>query len=325
MKAIVYTNYGSADVLRLKEVDKPIPKDNEVLIKVSATTVTAGDWHLRKGDPFFARFFTGLMKPKNPILGHELAGEIESVGKDVTRFKKGDAIFGSTGFGSGTYAEYVTLPEDGLVAIKPDSVTYEQAAAVPVGALTALYFLRKGKLRSGQKVLINGASGSVGTFAVQLAKHFGAEVTGVSSTAHVELVKSLGADKVIDYTKEDFTKNGQIYDLIFDTVGKAPYSRVKNSLATKGYYVSTAFGLSLLVQMLITSMTGGKKVIVGIAEEIPEELLFLKELVEAGKIKPVITKRYPLEQIAEAHKYVESGHKTGNAVITVDKTPAYQS
>jgi NADPH:quinone reductase-like Zn-dependent oxidoreductase len=324
MKAIVYTNYGPADVLRLKEVDKPTPKDNEVLIKVYATTVTAGDWHLRKGDPLFARFFTGLLKPKNPILGHELAGEIESVGKDVTRFKKGDQVFGSTEFGSGTYAEYVTLPADGLVAIKPDNVTFEEAAAVPVGALTALYFLRKGNIRSGQKVLINGASGSVGTFAVQLAKHFGAEVTGVSSTVNVALVKSLGADTVIDYTKEDFTKNGQTYDLIFDAVGKAPYSRSKYSLEAKGCYVSTAFGLSLLVQMLTTSMIGGKKVIVGIAEETPEEFLFLKELVEAGKIKPVISKRYLLKQIAEAHRFVESGHKTGNAVITVDKTLAYQ-
>ncbi|KPJ95447.1 MAG: hypothetical protein AMJ53_02740 [Gammaproteobacteria bacterium SG8_11] len=325
MKAVVYTNYGAPDVLRLKEVEKPAPKDNEVLIRVQATTVTSGDWHLRKGDPFFARLFTGLIKPKNPILGHEFSGQIESAGKDVKRFKKGDKVFGSTGLTSGAYAEFLCLPEDGLLVKKPDNLTYEQAAAVPVGALTALFFLRKGNIQKGRKVLISGASGSVGSYAVQLAKYFGAEVTGVCSTANVELVKSLGANHVVDYSKEDFTKNGEAYDLIFDAVGKASFSRCKNSLKPKGFYISTAFGLTLVLKMLLTSITNNRKVIVGIANETPDELIFVKDLIEVGTIKPVIGRRYHFEEIAEAHRYVERGHKTGNAVITVDNVMSFQS
>jgi NADPH:quinone reductase-like Zn-dependent oxidoreductase len=324
MKAIVATKYGSPDVLQLKEVENPIPEDNEVLIRIYATTATTADAMMRQGPPLFGRFFTGLRRPKSPIPGAVFAGEIEAVGKDVKLFKKGDQVFGETGNDTGTYAEYKCLPDEGALVSKPANMTYDEAAAVDEGALTALPFLRdKGEIQSGQKVLINGASGAIGTAAVQLAKCFGAEVTGVCSTTNLELVTSLGADKVIDYTKEDFTKSGQTYDIIFDTVGKSSFSRCKGSLTQRGVYLNPALGLPILLQMLWTSMIGSKKAMITFAglrssSEKIKDLLFLKELIEAGKIKPVIDRRYPLEQIAEAHRYVDKGHKKGSVVITVE-------
>jgi len=324
MKAIVYTKYGPPDVLQLKEVEKPVPKDNEVLVRIHATTVTTAGLASLKGDPFIARVFSpdlGLARPKVPILGVELAGEIESVGKDVKLFKEGDQVFAEPG--SGTFAEYTCLPEDGLLAIKPANMTYEEAAAACDGVLTALPFLRdKGNIQSGQKVLIYGASGSIGTFAVQIAKYYEAEATGVCSTTNLEMVKSLGADSVIDYTKEDFTKSGETYDIIFDTVGKSSYSRCKGSLKPRGIYLSAFPTPALMFQMLWTSKLTGKKAkfaATGIRplSERTKDLLFIKDLIEAGKIRSVIDRRYPLEQIAEAHRYVEKGHKKGNVIITI--------
>jgi NADPH:quinone reductase-like Zn-dependent oxidoreductase len=300
MKVIVCTKHGSPDILQLTEIEKPTPKENEVLVKVHAATVTQGDLMLRKLHPLMyipMRLF-GVRRKRVP--GHEFAGEIESVGAGVKRFKAGDQVFGTTtGLSAGANAEYLCLPEEweaGVLAIKPDNISFEEAAALPVGGMTALYILRKGNIQSGDKVLVYGASGSVGTYAVQLAKHhFGAEVTGVCSTSNIELVKSLGADQVIDYTKEDVTKNGQIYDVVFDAVGKISPSQRQNTLKENGAFLT------------VQSTT----------REESENLVTIKELAEAGKIKAVIDKRFPLEQTAEAHKYVESGRKRGNVVITV--------
>jgi NADPH:quinone reductase-like Zn-dependent oxidoreductase len=322
MKAIVQTAYGPPEVLQFKEVVKPTPKHNEVLIKVYATTVTAGDSRLRGLNfpilPRLPQRMIGFIKT-NKIPGMELAGEIESVGNDVTLFRKGDQVFASTGIYTGSYAEYVCLPEDGQVALKPTNMTYEEAAAVPIGGLTALWFLRdKGNIQNGHKVLINGASGSIGTFAVQLAKYYGAEVTGVCSTTNLEFVKSLGADKVIDYTKKDFTESGETYDIILDAVSKSSFSRCKSSLKPRGFYLVTVPSLASILQMLWTSKVGSKKVIFGGEGGKTENLVFLKELIDSEKIKSVIDRIYPLEQTAEAHKYVDKGHKKGNVVITME-------
>jgi NADPH:quinone reductase-like Zn-dependent oxidoreductase len=316
MKAIVYTKFGPPEVLHLQEVEKPKPKDNEVLIKIYATTVVKEDPDMRASPGF-----NGILKPSHPILGQELAGEIESIGRDVTRFKPGDQVFGFDMFGA--YAEYKCMPESGALTIKSVNLSYEEAASVPNGALTALPFLRdKGKIQSGQTVLIYGASGSVGTAAVQLARYYGAEVTGVCSTANLEWVKSLGADQVIDYTQEDFTDNGKTYDIIFDTVGKRSFSECKGSLSGEGIYLATVPTPVMMLQALWTAKSGSKKVkfaAAGLrsASEKIKDLIFLTELIEAGKIKPVIDRCYPLEQMAEAHRYVEQGHKKGNVVITV--------
>lgn len=319
MKAIVCTKYGPPEVLQLQEVAKPIPKDNEVLIKVNATTVTSGDVRIRSSTyaPWFwlpGRILFGLTRPRQPIPGNELSGEIEAVGKDVTRFKPGDKVFGIfwwVSFG-GTYAEYRCLPVNS-VAIKPTNMTYEEAAAVPIGGLTALVLLRKGKIQRGQKVLILGASGSVGTFAVQLAKYFGAEVTGVCSTRNIELVKSLGADTVVDYTQEDFTKSDQTYDIIFDAVMKSSFSHCKDALTQNGFFLTVDFPL---LQAFWTSLVGSKKVMFGTANRI-EDLVFLRELIEAGKLKAVIDRFYTLEEAVEAHRYVDTGRKKGNVVLRV--------
>ena len=323
MKAIVYTKYGPPDVLQLKEVEKPTPKDNEVQIRIYATTVTATECTFRNGEPFFSRLFTGLRRPKITTLGEELAGEIEAAGKDVKLFERSNQVFGTAGPGFGANAEYICIPEDGVLAIKPSNMNYVESASSVDGFLTALPFLRdKGNIQSGQRVLINGASGSVGSAAVQIARYFGAEVTGVCSTTNLEMVRTLGAKNVIDYTKEDFTRTGQTYDIIFDAVGKISFSRCKSSLKQNGIFLEAGIGLGIFPHVLWTSMFGGKKARIAATglrspQERTKDLIFLKELMEEGKIKPVIDRHYPLEKIAEAHSYVDQGHKKGNVVITV--------
>ncbi len=322
MKAVLCKKYGPPEVLQLKEVEKPITKDNEVLIRIYATTVTTGDFEIRRFKmPIWlwlpARIGFGFRGPRKKILGQELAGEIEETGKDVKRFRKGDQVFARTGFDLGAYAEYICLSERGVLSKKPTNMTYEEAAAVPLGGIEALHFLKKGNIQSGQKVLINGASGSIGTVAVQIAKYYGAEVTGVCSTRNLDMVRSIGADHVIDYTKEDFTKSGETYDVIFDVIGKSPYSRSLRSLKKNGRYLLANPGLSQMVRGRWTSMRNSKKVITGTPTGKSKDLIFLKELIEAGKIKSVIDRSYPLEKIVEAHRYVEKGHKKGNVVITV--------
>jgi len=329
MKAIVYQKYGSPDVLELKEVEKPTPKDNEVLTKVHAASVNPADWHLMRGEPFLARLEAGLLKPKYKILGCDIAGQVEAVGRNVTQFQPGDEVFGEV-FGDisvnglGGFAEYACASEDALV-LKPASMTFEEATAVPLAAVTALQGLRdKGQIQARKKVLINGASGGVGTFAVQLAKSFGAEVTGVCSTGNLDMVRSIGADHVIDYTQEDFTQNGQRYDLIFDAVGNRSVSDYKRALSPKGICVVAGFTtLFHLFQVILlgswVSRTGSKKIgIMGTVKPNKKDLVFIKELLEAGKVVPVIDRRYPLSETAEAIRYLEKGHAKGKVVISLE-------
>lgn len=330
MKAVTYTEYGSPDVLKLVEVAKPTPKANEILIKIQATTVNTGDLWARNFKAispsqfsmplplwFISRLVFGVNKPKINILGAELAGEVVAVGDKVTRFKIGDPVFGYRGPAFGGNAEYLAMPESGLVALKPTNMTFAEAATVPYGAMTALNLLRKVNLQPGQTILINGASGGIGSYAVQLAKSYGAEVTGVCSTPRLELVKTLGADHVIDYTKEDFTKNGQRYDVIFDILGRSSFAGVKNSLTAEGRYLLASFKTPQLLQMLMTARTSGPKVICALSSESLTDLLHIKDLVEAGQLKALIDRCFPLAQVAEAHRYVEAGQKKGSVVITV--------
>jgi NADPH:quinone reductase-like Zn-dependent oxidoreductase len=322
MKAVICGKYGPPEVLRLREVDKPSPKSHEILIKIHATTVTSGDARVRGlnmplGFGLIAPLIFGISKPRQPILGAELAGEIESIGSRATRFKPGDRVFAFSGMRMGCYAEYNCFPEDGAVALMPPCLTYEQAAALPFGGTTALDFFRRGELRRGESVLINGASGSVGTAAVQLARHIGAEVSAVCSGANTDLVRSLGATQVIDYTREDFTRNGQVYDVIVDTVGTAPYSRCKNLLKENGRLLLVLAGLPAMLSAPWISLTSRRKIIAGPVAERAEDLQLLAQLAQCGEFKPVIDRRYALEQIVEAHRYVVSGRKKGNVVITL--------
>ncbi len=333
MKAIVYTEYGGPDVLHLKEVKKTYPKNNEVLIKVHAVSVNYGDMIARNfknispaafNMPFLfwilAKFTFGLSKPKKIILGNSFAGEVEAVGNGVKLFKKGDLVFGYTGEKMGAYAEYLCVPENGILALKPFNMSFDEASTIPYGALMALNLLKKATIQKGQNVLILGASGSIGAAAIQLVKHYyEAEVTAVCSTQGMEYVKKLGAHKVIDYKKEDFTKNGETYDLIFDVLGRSSFSKVKASLKQKGIYLSVSFKMKKLLQMLWTSITGEKKVICSLASPKQEDLIFIKDLVELGKYKSIIDKTFPLEKTAEAHRYIESGIKKGNVVIKVNE------
>jgi NADPH:quinone reductase-like Zn-dependent oxidoreductase len=324
MKAAVYRRYGPPEVIQIEDVEKPVPKDNQVLIRVLATTVSAADWRMRRAVPSIVRFWAGFWRPtKIQILGMEFSGRVEAVGRAVTRFGEGDEVFGSTGFKFGAHAEYISLPEDGLVAIKPLNMSFEEAAAVLFGGMSALHFLRKADIQAGQKVLIYGASGSVGVFAVQLAKHFGAHVTGVCSTPNMDLVKSLGADAVVDYTREDFSRAGRVYDMVFDTVGKSGFSRSLESLRRGGLYVRVGGSgrlssiLGGIVQEKWASITGAARVIGGVGTGTPQDLSFLKSLIETGELRTVIDRRYSLGEIADAHRYVEAGHKKGHVVIVL--------
>jgi NADPH:quinone reductase-like Zn-dependent oxidoreductase len=320
MKAIVYKKYGSPDVFEPMDMEKPTPKADEVLIRVYATTVTSADCMMRRGDFFLSRILLGLNKPKKryQILGTEFSGKIEEVGSKVKKFKSGDEVYAFRGFGTGCYAQYKCMNENGSLARKPANMTFEEAASVVDGASTALFFLKeKANIQKGQKVLINGASGSIGTFAVQLAKYFGAEVTGVCSTKNIELVKSLGADNVVDYTKEDFAKTGETYDIIFDTVGKSSFEQCRDTLKPKGKYISTVMSPRLVLQAILTKFGNKKKVIFAMSLNKTEALNFIRTLIEEGKLKTIIDRQYPLEELQEAHVYVEKGHKKGNVVISV--------
>lgn len=322
MKACIYERYGPPEVLQFKDIERPMPKANEVLIKIHATTVTAGDWRVRSlnvpaGFKLMVRLAFGITKPRQPVLGSELSGVVVAVGKDVKKFKIGDPVFAFSDASMGCYAEYKCMPEEGAVALKPANLSDGEAAALSFGGTTALYFFRKANLKSGEKVLINGASGGVGTAAIQLAKYFGAEVTGVCSTANIEWVKLLGADHVIDYTQDDFTQSGETYDVIVDTAGTAPFVRSKAALKKDGRLLMVLAGLPDMLQLPWLRLTNSQKVIVGTASGQAEDLRFLAELAEAGAFKPVIDRTYPFEQMVEAHHYVDTGRKKGNVIITL--------
>ena len=319
MRAIVYTKYGAPEVLQLKEVEKPGPKDNEILVKVFASPVTTGDARLRRADPFLIRLFFGLFRPKIPVLGGSLAGEIEAIGKNVTRFKKGDQIFASTGRKMSSHAEYATLAEDGLIAFKPHNCSFEEVASIPFGDGTSLYFLKKANIQAGQKILIIGGSGALGVAAIQLARYFGAEVHTVCSTVNIELVKSLGADRAFDYTKEDFTVSGESYDIIYDTVGKMSLKKALKVLKKNGQLIVAAGMMTQMMEAAWISLSKKVKIIAGEMKESKADLEFLASLYESGKMHAVIDRVFPMEEIHEAHRLVDSGRKKGNVIISISR------
>lgn len=318
MKAAQCVKYGAPELLQINEVEKPQPKDNEVLIKIHASTVSSGDARMRRADPFIIRLIFGFKAPRKSILGIVVAGEIEAIGKTVTKFKVGDKVFGSTGMRMGAHAEYTTVPEKATLVIKPGNISYEEAASIPFGGTSSLHFLKKAKIQAGQKVLVYGASGALGTTAVQLSKAYGAEVTAISSSSNHALMKSLGADHVIDYKKEDFTQNGEYYDVIYDTVGKSPFWGSLKSLNQKGYYLMASGGLGKMIWSSFISPFIRKKILSGVVSETVKDMQFLSELVQKEKLKAVIDKTYSLDQIAAAHAHVDTGHKIGNVIVRMD-------
>lgn len=318
MKAIELTKYGAPEFLQMNEVEKPSPKDNEILIKIHASSVSSGDARMRRADPFIIRLIFGFKRPRKPILGVVVAGEIEAIGESVSNYKIGDQVFGSSGMNFGAHAEYVSVPKGAVLALKPGNMSYEEAAAIPFGATASMHFLRIANIRKGQKVLIYGASGALGTMAVQLAKNYGAEITAVCSTANVELMKSLGADHVIDYTQEDFTRNGKKYDVVFDTIGKSSLRKALKSLSDNGHLLLASAGIGTMIGGSIRSMFIKKKIVSGVIKETVKDMNFFKQLIEKGSLKAVIDRTYPLEQIVEAHAYVDKGHKKGNVIIAMN-------
>ncbi len=317
MKASICTKYGTPEVVQLKEVEKPLVKENEILIKIHATSVSSGDARIRRADPFIIRLIFGWKRPRKSTLGVVVAGEIEAIGTGVSKFKVGDQVFGSTGMSFGAHAEYTSVTEDAVLALKPTNMTYEEAAAIPFGATASLHFLNKANIQAGQKVLIYGASGALGTAAIQLAKNYGAEVTAICSSSNIEMVKSIGADKAIDYTKEDFTQNGEKYDVIYDTVDKASFWGSIKSLNNKGHMLLASAGICTMLGGAITSLFINKKIVSGVIKETVKDMNFIKQLIENGKLKATICKVYPLKEIARAHAYVDGGHKKGNVIISV--------
>ena len=319
MKAIVCTGYGAPEVLQMKEVEKPVPGDNDILIKIYASSVSSGDARIRRADPFVVRLIFGFSKPKKAILGIVVAGEVVAVGKAVSRYETGDQVFGSSGMAFGAHAEYVVVPEDAVLALKPESISYEEAAAIPFGATAAMHFLRLANIQEGQKVLVYGASGALGTIGVQLARNFGAEVTAVCSSSNFELMKSLGADKVIDYTKEDFSENAGYYDVVFDTLGNSPLRKTLKSLKVNGKLLLANAGFGTMIGGTVRSIFSKKKIVSGIIKETSDDMNFFKQQIESGKLKAVIDRIYTLKQIVEAHTYVDKGHKKGNVIIAINQ------